>query len=64
MVGFIASAKYKLSASNFHYEMVDDVVPVGDQGLDILRQQMSLPSICVDSNELEVYIYNIFLSYT
>ena len=54
MVGFIASAKHKLDMSKLHYEMPDDVVPVGIQGLNILRQQRSLPDIFVDMNELEV----------
>ena len=54
MVGFIASAKHKLDTSKLHYEMPDDVVPVGIQGLNILKQQRSLPDIFVDMNELEV----------
>lgn len=53
MVGFIAEAKEKLNSSGLNLDQVDDVVPVGNEGLHKLIQRNSLPTVEVDSKELE-----------
>ncbi|KAI5076772.1 hypothetical protein GOP47_0008837 [Adiantum capillus-veneris] len=50
MVGFMAEAEEKqLSFPKF----VDDVVPVGNEGLRVLMENTKLPTIAVDTKELE-----------
>eukprot|EP00250_Pteridium_aquilinum_P018596 c24132_g1_i2 orf=711-1769(+) len=53
MVGFMAEAEEKEETSGFHLELVDDVVPVGNEGLHMLKQRANLPAIEVDTKELE-----------
>ncbi|MCO5560757.1 hypothetical protein L7F22_014377 [Adiantum nelumboides] len=50
MVGFLAEAEEKEGSFS---KFVDDVVPVGNEGLHVLIENSKLPTLAVDKKELE-----------
>lgn len=63
MVGFMAEAEEKQEIPGSNLNLVDDVEPVGNEGLSALIQSTNLPAIEVDTKELEdaKWIHKSFL---